>query len=104
MLLSGCKESADLVLAIDSSSSMGDSQYNQLLEFSRTFASLLNIGPAGSLLAVETYADTNVVMFHLNKYDRKGDVINAISFPFMNGKTMTAEALRTMRESMFTCE
>ena len=102
IFFTGCKESSDIVLAIDSSGSIGDAKYNQLLEFSRYFASLLNIGASGSRLGVETYADTNMIRFHLNRFDRKGDVINAMSFPFMTGKTMTAQALRTMRESMFT--
>ncbi len=102
--LTECRQPADIALAIDSSSSIGDAKYNQLLEFSRYFASLLNIGPGGSQLAVETYADTNTVRFQLNKFNNKSDVVVAISFPFMTGKTMTAQALKTMRQVIFSRE
>ncbi len=104
LIISGCREPSDLVLALDASTSIGYDQYTYLLGFARHFATVLNIGPSKTRLGIETYADSALARFQLNTYSSKTDVINAISFPFMKGKTMTSAALKLMRENMFSGE
>lgn len=43
--------------------------------------------------------------FHLNKYSRKSDVVNAVgNLPIIYGSTNTADALKVLRTEMFTAE
>ncbi len=97
-----CPEHPDLILAIDSSSSIGYSQFTRLLQFTRSFTDHLNIGPTLTQLATETYANNAIIRFHLDRYETKQKVMAAMSFAFMNGATNTAAALYGMRVNMYT--
>jgi len=93
----------DIVLAIDTSNSMAkENFYNFVLNFSKAFASALNIGPTQTQLGVETYSDNATVQFQLNTYGSKLAVINALSFNFDSGQaTNVVQALSVMGGQMF---
>ena len=49
------------------------------------------------------YSTEVEIQFHLNEYRRKVDVMAAIDkIPYIYGSTNTADALKTMRDDMFT--
>lgn len=58
----------------------------------------------GSVRVGALIYSTNVkVQFHLNRYRRKVDVMTAIDrIPYIYGSTNTADAIKTMRDEMFT--
>jgi len=90
-----CPEPADVVFAIDDSASINDEKYYLMLDFIKNFADMLNF--QNMRLGIETFADKAQVQFHLNQFDNKEDIINAISFMHTKGSTNTADALKTMR-------
>ena len=91
------------MVAIDSSGSIGNNDFYVMLGFVKHFVTTLNIqGDEQTRVGVETFNNDVDIKFHLNEYGSKMTVVDAISFPYNKGGTNTAEALRTMREVMFT--
>ena len=98
-----CRQKADIAFLLDSSASVGQNAYYELQDFSKHFINHLNIQPNDiTRIAMETYAEEPKVRFHLNEYTTKWDILNAISFPFHNGKTRTADALSELTTSVFS--
>ena len=63
----------------------------------------LTIGPNNVQIGVTIFGDSNYPQFQLNTYSRKEDILNMIDrIPFLDQSTNTAEAIRYMRETMFT--
>ena len=91
---SGCPDPADIVFALDDSASINDQRYYLMLDFMKTFADMLNFREMR--LGIETFADQAQVQFHLNAFDNKEDIINAISFMHTKGSTNTADALKVI--------
>ena len=90
-----------MVIAIDSSGSIGEENYYTMLGFTKSFVSALNIDSvSGSMVGVETFANNAQVEFDVDAFETKELVLNALSFPYSRGTTNTASALSTMR-SMF---
>ena len=76
---------------------MGQNSYYELQDFSKYFIRHLSIDPNDvTRVSMETYAEEAQVQFNLNEYSTKSDIINSISFPFHNGRTVTAEALKEL--------
>lgn len=90
-----CPDPADIVFALDDSASINDERFYLVLDFMKTFVDMLNF--ENMRLGIETFADQAKVQFHLNQFDNKEDMINAISFMHTKGSTNTADALKTMR-------
>lgn len=93
---------ADVVIALDSSGSIGRENYYTVLDFTKELVASLNIGNHHTLIGLETFSNGVEVKFNLNDFSSKIDVVNAISFPYNGGTTNTAEALRIMSEAMFS--
>ena len=99
-MLLECHEPADVVIALDSSASVGVNRYSRLLEFTKDIVYNLNIGPGrgDSRVGLETYAGNSLVRYNLNTFTTRRDAVNAISFIYMDGSTATSDALSTMRD------
>ena len=95
-----CREPADVVIALDSSGSVGVSRYAKLLEFTKDIVHNLNIGPGSqsSRIGLVTYAGDVFVRYSLNSFTTRRDAVNAISFIYMDGSTATGNALSQMRQ------
>ena len=49
------------------------------------------------------YSTEVEIQFHLNQYRRKSDVLAAVDrIPYIYGSTNTADAMKSMRDEMFT--
>ena len=98
-LISECREPADVVIALDSSASIGASRYAGLLDLTKDIVNSINIGPSDddSRIGLQTYASDSLVRYHMDKYTSRRDAVNAISFLYMDGSTETHNALSTMR-------
>ena len=101
-----CREPADLVFAIDSSGSIGSENYQKVLDYARDIVAGMRIGDEmsryQSRVGLLTFSDQPRVIFNLNDYNNKYDILNAFTPHYTRGGTGTAEALRMVRERMFT--
>ena len=64
--LTGCRRPVDLVLALDSSDSIGADKYNKLLDFGKELARSVNIGESRTRMGVITYANDALVRFQVS--------------------------------------
>ena len=111
-VLSDCSSTiADIVLILDSSSSVrdtnpGDNSYdnwNLMLEFAADIVEQLPIGTDEVRLGVIRYADSAENMFFLNTFTTKSTIQSQIrSLGYMGGSSNTADAIETARLDQFT--
>ena len=93
----------DIVFVVDSSGSILQQNWPLILSFMKNIVRDLNIGPNNVQIGVTIFGDNNYPQFQLNTYSRKEDILNMIDrIPFLDQSTNTQEALRYMRETMFT--
>ncbi|XP_055985295.1 collagen alpha-6(VI) chain [Sorex fumeus] len=99
-----CKriEVLDVVFVIDSSGSIDSNEYNIMKDFMIDLVKKSDIGKNQVRFGALKYADYPQVLFYLDKFDTKREVISALQKDQpMGGNTYTAEALR-FSEHMFT--
>lgn len=86
---------SDIVFVLDSSLSVGFSDFRQMLTFVKNVAGYLRIGPDESQVGVIKYSSSVRREFLLNMHHSKQEVLDAIErIDFASGKTYTAEALK----------
>ena len=94
-MTSVCREPADVVFAVDSSSSIGIDNFYKMLGFVKKTAARMRINPSqGMRVAMETFADSETDRFNLNEYGTRASVMNAMNREYTPGTTNTAGALR----------
>ncbi|NWT39174.1 CO6A6 protein, partial [Chroicocephalus maculipennis] len=87
-------ERLDVVFVMDSSGSIGSSQYQAMKDFIIALVKQSNVGPDGVQFGALKYSDKPVELFYLNKYTTKRDITEAIQRDDPLGQsTYTAEAL-----------
>ncbi|NXV27991.1 CO6A6 protein, partial [Rissa tridactyla] len=87
-------ERLDIVFVMDSSGSIGSSQYQAMKDFIIALVKQSNVGPDGVQFGALKYSDKPVELFYLNKYTTKRDITEAIQRDDPLGQsTYTAEAL-----------
>ena len=72
-MFTGC-EPADVVIAVDSSGSIGRENYYEVLNFTKSIVSALNIDISHTLVGLETFANDVEVKFDLKTYPKKSQV------------------------------
>ncbi len=95
------------MFALDTSGSMSHKDFGKMVAFVRDIIEGLRFGSAssesGSRVGLLTFSSDVEVIFHLDEYETKYDIINAFPPHFDAGGTNMELALRRMRE-MFTLE
>lgn len=92
-------------MVLDSSGSIGYYDYLQVIEFAYKFADSLVIGPTENQVGVITFSSSGRVVFNLNTYSDKINLLRAINnIPYISGGTNTADGLRLLIEEGFTEE
>ncbi|CAH1783538.1 unnamed protein product [Owenia fusiformis] len=100
-----CNGKADIVLAVDSSGSITEDQFKQMLQFIELLIEQLDIGDDLNKVGMITFNDMASIEFNLNDYDTKNTLIAAVQqIQYSNGATHTWHALNTVRTTMFTSE
>lgn len=90
---------------VDSSTSVGDKNFDKVLEFLKTFLEGADINSGNVRVGVVTYSTRVKIQFHMNKFSSKEDIFNAIeSITYIPGSTNTADAIQTMNIDMFTAD
>ena len=93
----------DLIFVVDSSGSIRQQRFEMVLSYIMKVIDSLEVAPDRVRVGLITYGDSASIRFHLNSYQHKEDVLQAIeTTEFSRGRTATADALQQMRRVMFT--
>ena len=88
---------------MDSSGSVGSSDFQTMKTFVRDIANSFEIGPNDVQIGVMSYGSSNYFHFYLNTYSTKSAVLSAINaIPYSGGGTDTAGALNGVRTTGFS--
>ena len=74
----GCGGQADIVFLLDKSGSVGQSNFNKMLEFVRDVSSNFDIGPSDVQVGVDTFSSSFNSEFTLGRFGNKNGVNNAV--------------------------
>ncbi|KAL8616408.1 hypothetical protein ACOMHN_032262 [Nucella lapillus] len=97
-----CLTKADLVLLIDSSSSVGMEDFGHLEDFVKNLAVQLPIGPDQVQLGLVQFSSHPSLEFPLNMYHDRMSVLKAVeNLQFMGGGTNTGDALHYVTTTVY---
>ncbi|GAB1606676.1 uncharacterized protein LOC115210527 [Argonauta hians] len=93
---------ADVVFALDGSSSVGQANFNRMLTFVDAITKSFEVGKDSVHVGLVTFADHAKLRFHMNKYFNMSDILTQIKkIPYQGGSTNTGEALNYLRTTSF---
>lgn len=93
----------DLVFIIDSSTSVGQGNFQIILDFIKDFLKNFDIDSGSVRVGILSYSTAVHDHFYLNAFQTSEDMFNAIDkIPWIYGSTNTADAIRDMRRKYFT--
>ncbi|KAG2468793.1 COCA1 protein, partial [Polypterus senegalus] len=97
---------ADVVFLIDGSWSIGDDNFNKVLQFVfSTIGAFDTISPEGMQISLAQFSDDARTEFKLNTYKEKGTTLAALQLVrYRGGNTKTGVALKYVGERVFTTE
>ncbi|KAI1895827.1 hypothetical protein AGOR_G00110770 [Albula goreensis] len=97
---------ADLVFLIDGSWSIGDDNFNKVVQFVfSTIGAFDVIGPTGMQVSFVQYSDDAKTEFKLNTYQDKGMTLAALQLVhYRGGNTKTGIALKHITDKVFTSD
>uniref|UniRef100_A0A3Q2T1R2 Collagen alpha-1(XII) chain n=1 Tax=Fundulus heteroclitus TaxID=8078 RepID=A0A3Q2T1R2_FUNHE len=94
---------ADLVFLVDGSWSVGRENFKHIRSFIGALAGAFDISADKTRVAVVQYSTDTRTEFPLNRYTRRGDLLQAInSLPYKGGNTMTGDAIDYLIKNIFT--
>lgn len=104
LLFSDCGTNpADIVFLLDSSGSVGTTNFQKQKDFVAKFAQSFTIGPHNVQIGVVTFASTVHNEFNLNTFHDKHSLVNAINgIHYNSGSTYTHTALQYVEKNSFT--
>lgn len=93
----------DIVFVVDSSTSVGPANFETMLNAIKSFVNDIDLEEGKIQVGLLTYNTEAYVIFHLNKYETKSDILRAIDdVEYRIGSTNTADAIKMARTRMFT--
>lgn len=96
---------ADIVVLLDSSTSVGEQNFITIKQFTASVANSFNIGPSEVCLSVVTYSTYVQKHFNLNDYLDKTSLVHAINaLKYHSGVTNTGAALEYVFRHGFTLQ
>ncbi|KAK2845177.1 hypothetical protein Q5P01_011836 [Channa striata] len=96
---------ADIVFLVDSSSSIGDTNFQEIRQFLRTIVTGLDIGPDNVRIGLAQYSDEPHQEFLLKDHLDKKSMLNVLdTFPYRQGGTETGKAIDFLLQTYFTEE
>ncbi|KAL5022346.1 hypothetical protein ScPMuIL_001501 [Solemya velum] len=102
---SSCLQRADIVFLVDSSGSIGQNNFVKLQTFLKGIISKLDVGTDRVHVGVERFSSYPTMVFPLSRYTSTSQTNQAIDgIRYVGGGTNTADALRYMREQMFSTQ
>ena len=104
MFLTECQiRGVDLIFVLDSSGSVGLSDFQNVRNFAADLVRQLEIGPDNTRVGLIRFGSSASVMFHLNRYQEKSSLLRAISnVGYSGGSTNTPAGLITLLSAFNT--
>lgn len=100
---SGCATQADVTFILDSSTTVGSSNFEKQKTFVKDVVGGLKIDPNSVRISTVTFNDVVHNQFDLNQHNTQNDVIQALSaVPYTPGSTHTADALQYVSRQSFS--
>ncbi|XP_069504838.1 collagen alpha-4(VI) chain-like isoform X2 [Ambystoma mexicanum] len=94
---------ADIVFVVDSSTSIGQENFQKVKSFLYTLVSSLDIGNDRIRIGLAQYSDQSYPEFMLNEYTSKSEILERIqNLPYRTGGSNTGEALDFIGNMYFT--
>ena len=94
---------ADIVFAVDASSSVKDHNFRVQLSFVSSIIKRLDVDMGNARAGLLSFQTIPRIHFYLNDYYTQDQILRAIkTIPYRFGSTNTADAIRTVRKVMFT--
>ncbi|XP_039379152.1 collagen alpha-6(VI) chain isoform X3 [Mauremys reevesii] len=95
--------SADIVLLVDSSNSLGNKAFPSMKSFITKMINILTVTPNQYRIALAQYSDDLHVEFQLDTYKAKNPMLNHVkkNVVFKGGSVKTGNALRKVHETYF---
>lgn len=99
----GCTSGIDLIFVLDSSGSIGSSNYITMKEFVTDVISNFEIGSEATHVGVIRFASSASIVIPLGFYNNNDSLINAVnSIPYTGGSTRTYRALSLLHSAFGT--
>ncbi|XP_067652406.1 collagen alpha-1(XII) chain-like [Haliotis asinina] len=93
---------ADIVFLLDTSGSVGPTNFAEEVSFVSDFVQGFSVGPSAMQFSVVLFSTNVANQFNLNRYNNRADLVKAIqSVRYLDGATNTASALTFVRENSF---
>ena len=104
---SACLKPVDIVFMLDASRSCGKENFEKMVKYAQSIIEDLSIGQSSSnvrsRVGLMTFDGSSRLVFHLNRYSTKYDILNAFTPHYSAGSSSNiGEGIRYMRENMFT--
>ena len=100
-----CSINSDIIFVLDSSGSIGSSNFVQVREFVLKSVAGLKIGPNDNQVGVILFSYSASVEFYLNSYSNSTELLTAIrNIMFTDGGTNTADGLYTLINEGYTTQ
>ena len=92
----------DLMFVLDSSGSIGTSNFRVIRNFVNTFVNTLEIGPTRSQVGVIVFSSNAYIQFNLSSYSNRNSLTVAVNnIQYVGGGTNTADALTLLARQGF---
>ncbi|XP_076111945.1 uncharacterized protein LOC143080130 isoform X2 [Mytilus galloprovincialis] len=99
----GCSTKADVTFVLDSSDTVGQTNFAKQLNFVKNTVNNLDVGRDKVRISTVTFSSGVHNQFFLNNYDTKANVMNAVSgIQYLPGSTDTSDALKYVTQTSFT--
>ncbi|XP_021364449.1 uncharacterized protein LOC110457477 [Mizuhopecten yessoensis] len=99
----GCGAKADIVFLLDSSGSVGSSNFNKMLHFVQNVSDTFTIGPNDVQVGVDTFSTGHKAEFNMGSHLTKPSLLSAIgNIKYHSGSTHTGQAINFMHTSSYT--
>ncbi|XP_052079210.1 collagen alpha-1(XII) chain-like isoform X2 [Mytilus californianus] len=99
----GCGKKGDIVFVLDSSGSVGSSNWKIMLKFVQDVINIFTIGKNDVQVGVDIYANFAFTRIRLNSYQSKTQLMDAVKrISFTNGGTATNRAIDHLISSSFS--
>ena len=96
LYISACESDADVSIILQSSASLGENQYYELLKYVTELILNLNLVSGQHRVAMETYSAGATSRFNLNDFSDGPSIVNQLDYVFSGGVTNTESALENM--------
>lgn len=100
--VSDCREGSDVVFLMDSSSSVGHTNFNHQRNFVNSVIRKLNVDGGQTRVGVVSYGGAVEIAFNLNQYTTSDRIKTALNnVRYLGGTTNVAGAIKTATDRMF---